>query len=102
MPAVARKDDFCITGHGCDVISTVIGPTGELVGVYVNSIGVETEGNPVAPHTIPAGSYCIPHIAVINVGSSTVYVGGIPIARFGDSTDSGAITSGSSNVFAGG
>jgi uncharacterized Zn-binding protein involved in type VI secretion len=44
----------------------------------------------------------VPHSAVINVGSSTVFVGGIPLARIGDSTDSGAIISGSPNVFAGG
>ena len=102
MPAVTRKGDGTTTGHGCDVISTVIGPTGELVSVYVNNIGVECKGNPVAPHTIDVGATCQPHSAVINVGSSTVYVGNIPIARIGDSTDAGVIIGGSSNVFAGG
>jgi uncharacterized Zn-binding protein involved in type VI secretion len=37
----------------------------------------------------------------VNVGSSTVFVVGKAIARIGDSTDSGQMTSGSSNVFAG-
>ncbi len=101
MPAVARKGDSTTTGHGCDAVSTVIGPTGEAVSVYVNGIGVECKGNPVAPHTIPAGPACVPHAAVINAGSGTVYVGGISIARVGDSTDAGAIIQGSSNVFAG-
>jgi uncharacterized Zn-binding protein involved in type VI secretion len=63
---------------------------------------VECEGNPVAPHTIPGGSGCVPHSAVINVGSSRVFVGGIALARIGDSTDNGEIISGSPNVFAGG
>jgi len=37
----------------------------------------------------------------VNAGSSTVRVAGAFIARIGDSTDSGAMTSGSSNIFAG-
>jgi len=101
MPAVARNGDPTTTGHGCDAISTVIGPTGLPAHVYANGIPVECKGNPVAPHTIPAGPVCVPHSAVINVGSSTVFVGGIPLARVGDSTDSGAIIAGSPNVFAG-
>ncbi len=99
MPAVARNGDPCSTGHGCDATSTVIGPS---TNVFANGIGVERQGDPVAPHTIPSGPVCVPHSAVINVGSSTVFVNGIPIARVGDSTDAGSITGGSSNVFAGG
>ena len=101
MPAVARDGDSTTTGHGCDSVSTGTGPTGSSAHVYVNGIPVECQGNPVAPHTIPSGPACVPHSAVINVGSSTVFVGGIPIARVGDSTDGGSIISGSSNVFAG-
>ena len=65
--------------------------------------GVERKGDPAAPHTIPAGSppVCVPHSAVINAGSGTVFVNKKPIARIGDSCDAGAITGGSSNVFAG-
>jgi uncharacterized Zn-binding protein involved in type VI secretion len=102
MPAVARDGDQTTTGHGCDSVTTVTGPTGSSAKVYVNGIPVECQGNPVAPHTIPSGLACVPHSAVINVGSSKVFVNGIPLARIGDSTDSGAIISGSSNVFAGG
>jgi uncharacterized Zn-binding protein involved in type VI secretion len=101
MPAVARLGDPTTTGHGCDTTSTVIGPTGAGSKVYANNIPVECKGNPVAPHTIRSGTICVPHSAVINAGSGTVKVGGKPIARKGDSTDSGAITSGSPNVFAG-
>lgn len=100
MPSIARKGDSTTTGHGCTGITTVINPTGESVGVYANGIGIEVIGDPTAVHTIPAGDACVPHTAVINAGSSTVFVGGIGVARIGDSCDLGAIISGSPNVFA--
>ena len=99
MPAVARIGDSTTTGHACDTVSTVIGPS---TNVFANGLGVERQGDPVAPHTILVGLSCVPHSAVINVGSSKVFINGIPCARVGDSTDGGAITSGSSNVYAGG
>lgn len=99
MPAVARKDDTTTTGHDCDTETTVVGPS---ANVFVNSRGVERKGDPTADHTIPSGPACVPHSAVINVGSGSVFVNSKAIARLGDSTDGGAITSGSSNVFAGG
>jgi uncharacterized Zn-binding protein involved in type VI secretion len=99
MPAVARNGDPTTTGHGCDATTTVVGPS---VNVFTNSKGTERAGDPTAAHTIPAGAACVPHGAVINVGSGTVYVNSKAIARSGDSTDGGAITSGSPNVFAGG
>ncbi len=101
MPAVARLNDPTTTGHGCDVTTTVVGPTGASAKVYANGKPVECKGNPTAAHTIPGGNGCVPHSAVINVGSSTVFVAGIQLARVGDSTDGGEITNGSSNVFAG-
>jgi uncharacterized Zn-binding protein involved in type VI secretion len=101
MPAVARQGDPTTTGHGCDATSTVVGPTGAGANVYANGIAVECQGDPVAPHTIPSGRQCVAHSAVINVGSGTVKVGGKSLARVGDSTDGGAITAGSSTVFAG-
>lgn len=102
MPKVARDGDPTTTGHGCDATTTVTGPTGASAKVYANGIPVECKGNPTAPHTILAGSICVPHSAAINVGSGSVYVGGIELARVGDSTDGGEITDGSPNVFAGG
>lgn len=99
MPAVARKGDSTTTGHGCDGTTTVIGPSGD---VFTNNIGTERQGDPCAPHTIRSGKSCVPHSAVINAGSGSVFVNNKPIARIGDSTDGGAIISGSSNVFAGG
>ena len=100
MPGVTRKDDVTTTGHGCSATTTVVGPSGD---VFCNTRGVERKGDPAAPHTIPAGSppVCVPHSAVINAGSGTVFVNGKAIARVGDSCDAGAIFNGSSNVFAG-
>ena len=100
MPAIARDGDPTTTGHSCDATTTVTGPTGAAVKVYANNIAVECKGNPTSPHTILAGIVCVPHGAVINVGSGNVYVGNIEVAREGDSTDGGAITAGSPNVFA--
>jgi len=98
MPAVARNGDPTTTGHGCDGTTTVTGPSGD---VFVNGIGVERQGDPTSPHTIKSGNSCVPHGAVINAGSGTVFINNKPIARVGDSADGGAITAGSGNVFAG-
>jgi len=102
MPGVTRDGDATTTGHGCDATTTVTGPSTD---VFCNSKGVERKGDPTAAHTIPNGAsppVCVSHSgAVINVGSSTVFVNSKAIARIGDSCDSGAITGGSGNVFAG-
>ena len=100
MPAVARVTDASSTGHGCSATTTLAGPSTD---VKCNGKGVERKGDPTAGHTIPAGSppVCVPHSAVINAGSGTVFVNSKAIARIGDSCDAGAITGGSSNVFAG-
>jgi len=101
MPGVTRKDDVTTTGHGCSATTTVVGPSGD---VFCNTRGVERKGDPAAPHTIPNSAtppVCVSHSAVINAGSGTVFVNSKAIARIGDSCDSGAITGGSSNVFAG-
>jgi len=104
MPAVARFGDVTSTGHGCSATTTLAGPS---TNVFCNTKGVERKGDPLAAHTIPftSGSppvtVCIPHAAVINAGSGTVFVNSKAIARVGDSADGGAIATGSSNVFAG-
>ena len=100
MPAIARDGDPTTTGHGCDGTTTVTGPTGASAKVYANNIPVECKGNPTSAHTINSGPRCVSHNAVINVGSNNVFVSGIPVARVNDSTDGGAITAGSPNVFA--
>ena len=101
MPAVARFGDASSTGHGCSATTTLAGPS---TNVFCNGEGVERKGDPTAGHTIPNSAtppVCVPHSAVINVGSSTVFVNNKAIARIDDSCDGGKITTGSSNVFAG-
>jgi len=102
MPGVTRDGDATTTGHGCDATTTVTGPS---TNVFCNTKGVERKTDPTAAHTIPNGAsppVCVSHSgAVINAGSGTVFVNSKSIARIGDSCDSGAITGGSSNVFAG-
>ena len=100
MPAIARDGDPTTTGHGCDATTTVTGPTGAVAKVFADGIAIECIGNPTADHTILSGSSCVPHPAVINLGSGNVFVDGIGVARVGDSTDGGAITAGSPTVFA--
>ena len=102
MPGVARENDTASTGHGCDTTTTVVVPS---TNVFCNTRGVERKGDPTAAHTIPNSAsppVCIPHSASITEGSNKkVFVNGKLIARIGDSCDGGAITGGSSNVFAG-
>ena len=100
MPAIARDGDPTTTGHGCSSTTTVTGPTGASAKVFANGIAIECIGNPTAVHTINVGNSCPPHVAAINAGSSNVFVGGIGVARQGDSTDGGAIIAGSPNVIA--
>ncbi len=101
MPAVAREGDSTTTGHGCDGSTTITGASGAGAGVFANGIAVECAGDPTAVHRLGGRNCSVRHAAAINAGSGTVFVGGKPLARVGDSTDGGAITSGSANVFAG-
>ena len=101
MPGVTRDGDATTTGHGCDATTTVTGPS---TNVFCNTRGVERKTDPTAAHTIPNSAsppVCVPHSSVINAGSGTVFVNSKAIARIGDSCDGGAITGGSSDVFAG-
>ena len=99
MPAVARDGDPTTTGHGCDGSTTITGPTGAGAKVYANSIPVECQGNPTVVHAYGGRNCSASHAAAINVGSGNVFVANIAIARVGDSTDGGAISAGSPNVF---
>ena len=101
MPGVTRDGDATTTGHGCDTTTTVTGPS---TNVFCNSKGVERKGDPAAAHTIPNSAtppVCVAHSASITEGSSTVCVNSKAIARIGDACDAGAITEGSTTVFAG-
>ena len=103
MPIVAVKGDRTTTGHGCDSITTIAGSS---LNVYMGGIKVAIKGNALAGHTILVPGNpprCVSHPGqIVNVGSTTVKVNGIGIARVGDSADGGAIINNSRNVFAGG
>ena len=101
MPGVTRDGDATTTGHGCNTTTTVTGPSTD---VFCNSKGVERKTDPTAAHTIPNSAsppVCVAHSATITEGSSTVFVNSKAIARIGDACDAGAITEGSTTVFAG-
>ena len=99
MPAVSRKGDSLSTGHICTSTTTLDTPGQGTV--FANSILVARIGDPTVPHPNPPAPPCPDHVANVNVGSSTVRVHGLKVARIGDSADAGAMTSGSSNVFCG-
>ena len=102
---VAVTGAACTTGHGCDAVTTVLGGSSN---VMIGMVGVLTQGDPLAVHTIeqvpPLLPPCIDHPGqIVNTGSATVFVNGKPIARVGDLVDiGGSITAGVGNVFAGG
>ena len=112
MPGCARVGDTINTGHLCDTTATIIVGSND---VFVNGKSATFLGSDISSHTIesqrgvqPPGpptnpSTCIPHLnQKVYAGSTTVKVNGKPMARKGDSADSGSITGGSTNVFAGG
>jgi len=103
MPSISRHKDLAFTGHGCSSVVPVIATCRT---VFANGIRVARPPDPLKPHKIPApcppGPCCIPHKAVINRGSPTVFAEGIPVARKWDSADKGFMIQGSRNVFANG
>ena len=100
MPAVSRKGDTLSTGHACTGTTTLNTPGQSTV--FANSILIARVTDPTVSHPFPPLPPCAPHVANVNVGSPNVFVEGLSVARIGDSTDSGAMTSGSGNVFANG
>jgi len=102
MPAISRDIiDLAKTGHPCH---TVIGCKATQGKVFANGRAILRPGDPCLPHTIQVCCplRCIPHPAVVNMGSRTVYVMNKPVSRKDDSTDMGALAMGSPNVFANG
>ena len=100
MPAVSREGDSLSTGHIC--VSTTVLDTPTQSSVRANSILIARETDPTIAHPFPPSPPCANHTAVVNTGSLTVNVVGLPIARKNDSTDAGQMTEGSNNVNAGG
>ncbi len=102
MPAVCRIGDSLSTGHACIGTTTIASSNQTTKNVYANAILIDVVGAPTVSHPFPPSPPCAPHVANLNKGSSTVFINGIAVGRIGDSADAGAMTSGSSNVFAGG
>ena len=100
MPAVSRKGDTTTTGHVC-VATTTLNTPGQGT-CFANSILIARQSDPTVSHINPPFPICPAHVANVNVGSPNVFVHGKAIARIGDSTDAGALTTGSGNVFANG
>jgi len=101
MPPAARVTDAVVTGHPCDAATTIASTLQSTV--TISGLLGAVVGAPMTPHNFLSGGSCVPHPAqVVNVGSTTVFLGGIPAARLGDSADLGAISSGAPNVIIGG
>ena len=100
MPAVSRKGDSLSTGHIC-ASTTVLDTPGQGT-CFANSILIARVSDPTVSHPFPPAPPCAPHVANVNAGSPNVFVEGLAVARIGDSTDQGAMTAGSGNVFANG
>jgi uncharacterized Zn-binding protein involved in type VI secretion len=104
MGRCARVNDTISTGHGCDTTATIVVGSNN---VFVNGRSATFQGADISTHTItnpapPPAPPCIAHPGQkVNVGSATVRVNGLPMARVGDSADLGSVTGGSLNVFAG-
>jgi uncharacterized Zn-binding protein involved in type VI secretion len=102
MPAVCRIGDSLSTGHACVSTTTIASSNQTTLNVYANGILIDVVGAPTVSHAFPPTPICLPHVANLNAGSSKVFINGIAVGRVVDSADSGAMTSGSTNVFAGG
>jgi uncharacterized Zn-binding protein involved in type VI secretion len=95
MPSASRHGDGIYTGHACSPTSTIIATQGV---VRINGIPAARMGDPIAPHTILVGIYCVPHSAFVNRGSRNVRIVGRSAARIGDSADMARVAQGSRNV----
>ncbi len=100
MPAVSRKGDSLSTGHICASTTTLDTPGQGTC--FANSILIARVSDPTVSHPFPPAPPCAPHVANVNAGSPNVFVEGLAVARIGDSTDAGAMTTGSGNVFSNG
>lgn len=95
MPAVAKLGSMC-TGH--DGYPPRASDAGSP-NVFVNGVPVHRQGDHWVSHC-KSGS-C--HDSVLTAGSASVFVNGKAIGRVGDSVACGSkVSTGSTNVFAGG
>lgn len=101
MPGVVRIGDELSTGHGCMANTTLANSNQGVDNVYANNILISVKGADTVAHPFPPDPPCNPHTAKLNIGSSTVKINNIEVGRIGDSADAGAMSSGSTTVFAG-
>ena len=102
MPAVSRDlIDLAYTGlkHGCTPVIPVKATQGS---VFANGKAMLRPGDPLLPHTIRVGLFCVFHPAVVWGSSPNVFAEGRPISRKYDGADQGFMIMGSPNVFANG
>ena len=99
MPAACREGDSLSTGHICSSTTTLTTPAQSTV--FANSILMARITDKTVPHPFPPNPPWANHTAQVNVGSESVFVEGLPLARVTDSADAGEMTSGSVNVFSG-
>lgn len=96
MPAATRQGDNC-TGHDACPPVPLVSCSGD---VSINSKGAGRLSDTYTPHG------CIVHAShadVINAGSGTVSINGLPAARVGDAVSiGGSVMEGSPNVSIGG
>ena len=97
---VVRTGDTLSTGHGCVGTTTLAGDNQDGT-VHANGIDIAVIGAPTVSHAFPPNPPCAPHVAQLNVGSSTVWINGIEVGRIDDSADAGQMTTGSPDVTAG-
>ena len=101
MPKVVRIGDSLSTGHGCESETELDTSNQGVDNVYANNLLICVEGALTPEHPFPPDPPCNPHVAQLNTGSATVKINYIKVGRIGDSADAGAMSSGSTTVFAG-
>ena len=99
MPGISIKGDQLSTGHGCAGVTILATPT--QFTVRANNIAIARKTDKTVSHPFPPAPLCPPHVAMVNKGSSTVRVVGLPVARIDDSADNGQLIKGSLTVRAG-
>ena len=99
MPAACREGDSLSTGHICSSTTTLDTPAQS--SVFNDNKLMARKTDKTVPHPFPPNPPCANHTAQVNVGSESVFVEGLPLARVTDSADAGEMTSGSVNVFSG-
>ena len=95
MPAATRIGDADVP-H-CSGMTRAEGSP----NVFVNGIKWSRQGDNNTSHLLPAGP-CPPHVAPIEIGSTTVFINSKGCGRVGDAISGcTSVASGSENVFAG-